>query len=174
MWIPKQSSMRCGVTRLGHPMDTILPMLNENFSGNAEELAKVSWSQRGNEKVIYTDNSLEFGKSCEDLLGINLPSTPHWSETHWVAEREQCAKSRKGHLRYCCNQVWTKNGGRIPWSAAAICETWEDTLWKAIRNTILMARLFRLVRLLNITLFMTDLSRLPQIGPTVLPGTFFG
>ena len=24
--------------------------------------------------------------------------------------REQCAELRKGHLRYCCNQVWTKKG----------------------------------------------------------------
>ena len=35
--------------------------------------------------------------------------------------REQCAELRKGHLRYCCNQVWTKNGGRIPWNVTVIC-----------------------------------------------------
>ena len=29
----------------------------------------------------------------------------------------------KGRLRYCCNQVWTMNCGRIPWNVAAICET---------------------------------------------------
>ena len=46
-------------------------------------------------KVIYTDNSLEFGKSSE------------------------------GHLQYCCNQVWTKNRGRIPWSGTAFCETFK-------------------------------------------------
>ena len=39
--------------------------------------------------------------------------------------REQCAEWRKGHMRYCCNQVWMKNGGRIPWSTAAICETFK-------------------------------------------------
>ena len=39
--------------------------------------------------------------------------------------REQCAESRKGHLRYCCNQVWTTNGGRILWNATPICETFK-------------------------------------------------
>ena len=51
---------------------------------------------------------------------------------------EQCVALRKGHLRYCCNQVWTMNGGRIPRSATAICEILRDfyLMWKAVRNTI--------------------------------------
>ena len=31
-------------------------------------------------KVIYTDNSLEFGKACEDLYWNHCTSTPHRSE----------------------------------------------------------------------------------------------
>ena len=38
-------------------------------------------------KVIYTDNSLEFGKSCEYLSWIHRTSTPHRSETNGIAER---------------------------------------------------------------------------------------
>ena len=38
-------------------------------------------------KVIYTDNSLEFGKSCEELSRIHCTSTPHRSETNRIAER---------------------------------------------------------------------------------------
>ena len=38
-------------------------------------------------KVIYTDNSLEFGKACEDLSSNHCTSTPHRSETNWIAER---------------------------------------------------------------------------------------
>ena len=38
-------------------------------------------------KVIYTDNSLEFGKYCEDLSWIHCTSTPHGSETNGIAER---------------------------------------------------------------------------------------
>ena len=38
-------------------------------------------------KVIYTDNSWEFGKSCEDLYWNHCTSTPHRSETNGIAER---------------------------------------------------------------------------------------
>ena len=41
----------------------------------------------GNPKVIYTDNSLEFGKACEDLSWNHCTSTPHRSETNGIAER---------------------------------------------------------------------------------------
>ena len=40
-----------------------------------------------NPKVIYTDNSLEFGKACEDLSWNRCTSTPHRSETNGIAER---------------------------------------------------------------------------------------
>ena len=38
-------------------------------------------------KVIYTDNSLEFGKSCEGPSWNHCTSTPHRSETNGIAER---------------------------------------------------------------------------------------
>ena len=38
-------------------------------------------------KVIYTDNSLEFGKACEDVSWNHCTSTPHRSETNGIAER---------------------------------------------------------------------------------------
>ena len=40
-----------------------------------------------NPKVIYTGNSLEFGKDCEDLSWNHCTSTPHRSETNGIAER---------------------------------------------------------------------------------------
>ena len=40
-----------------------------------------------NPKVIYTENSLEFGKACEDLSWNHCTSTPHRSETNGIAER---------------------------------------------------------------------------------------
>ena len=40
-----------------------------------------------NPKVIYTDNSLEFGKACEDLSWNHCTSTPHRPETNGIAER---------------------------------------------------------------------------------------
>ena len=38
-------------------------------------------------EVIYTDCSMEFGKSCEELTWNHSTSTPHRTETHRIAER---------------------------------------------------------------------------------------
>ena len=38
-------------------------------------------------KFIHTDNSLEFGKACEDLSWNHFTTTPHRSETNGIAER---------------------------------------------------------------------------------------
>ena len=38
-------------------------------------------------KVIYTDNSMEFGKACEYRSWNHCTSTPHRSETNGIAER---------------------------------------------------------------------------------------
>ena len=54
-------------------------------------------------KVIYTDNSLEFGKGCEDLSWNHCTSTPHRSETNGIAGAVR--RVRKAPLLYCCNQV---------------------------------------------------------------------
>ena len=41
----------------------------------------------GKPKVIFTANSLDFGKACEDLSWNHCTSTPHRSETNGIAER---------------------------------------------------------------------------------------
>ena len=38
-------------------------------------------------KVLYTDNSQEFGKSCEELSSNHRTSTPFRSDTNGIAER---------------------------------------------------------------------------------------
>ena len=52
-----------------------------------------------NPKVIYTDNSMEFGKACEDLSWNHCTSTPHRSETNGIAERA-VRRVKRRHL--CC------------------------------------------------------------------------
>ena len=68
--------------RLGHPRDPVISVKTKNFSGN-KRVCKSSWKP----KVINTDNSLEFGKACEDLSWNHCTSTPHRSETNGIAER---------------------------------------------------------------------------------------
>ena len=37
--------------------------------------------------IYYTDNSVDFGKSCKELFWNPCASTPHRSETNGIAER---------------------------------------------------------------------------------------
>ena len=66
----------------------------------------------------------------------------------------------KGLLQYCCNHVWMKNGGRIPWNAAVICETCKISclmgrhLVKGGSEYHLTAQLSRLEQWSNNTLFL--------------------
>ena len=62
------------------------PCKNKTFQETQRSLQKFLDSER-NPKVIYTDNSLEFGKACEDLSWNHCTSTPHRSETNGIAER---------------------------------------------------------------------------------------
>ena len=74
--------------------------------------------------VIYTDNSLEFGKSFGDLSRDHRTSTHHRSETNGIAERA-VRRKKKGRLLYCCNLAWTKNGWLILWKPVVICEMFK-------------------------------------------------
>ena len=69
-----------------------------------------------NPKVIYADNSLEFGKACEDLSSNHCTSTPHRSETNGIAEKE------KGRLR---EKVREKVGKRVRMSGRE-CRSEKD------------------------------------------------
>ena len=62
------------------------PCENKTSQETQRRLQKFLETER-KPKVIYTDNSLEFGKACEDLSWNHWTSTPHGSETHRIAER---------------------------------------------------------------------------------------
>ena len=61
------------------------PCKNKTSQETQRSLQKFLEPER-NPKVIYTDNSLEFGKACEDLSWNHCTSTPHRSETNGIAE----------------------------------------------------------------------------------------
>ena len=67
-------------------MDPAVSVQEANFTRNLEKLAKFLEPER-KAKVICTDNSLEFGKACEDPSWNHCMSTPHRSEINGVAER---------------------------------------------------------------------------------------
>ena len=69
------------------------PCKNKTSQETQRSLQKFLEPER-NPEVIYTDNSLEFGKACEDLSWNHCTSKPHRSETRrlMVLLRKQCAE----------------------------------------------------------------------------------
>ena len=108
-------------------------------------------------KVIYTDNSLEFGKACEDLPGI-IVRQHHTDRKQPRLLREQHVEWKKARLQYCCNQVWMKIGGQIPWNVILICGTFKISCLMGRRHTkdvlenLLKDESFHLVHWLSIIL----------------------
>ena len=75
-------------------------------------------------KVIYTDNSLEFGKACEDLSWNQCTSTPHRSETNGIGERA-VRRVKEGTSAVLLQSGLVNIGGQIPWNAIPVCETFK-------------------------------------------------
>ena len=103
-----------------------------------------------NPKVIYIDNSLEFGKACEDLSWNHCTSTPHRSETNGIAERA-VRRVKEGTFA-----VLLHSGLNESWSPT--CETSQIYYlmgrhpMKDVLGNHLKDRLFHLVHWLSITL----------------------
>ena len=79
-------------------------------------------------KVIYTDSSSEFGKSCQELSWYHRTSAPYRSQTNGIAERA-VRREKKEHELYYCIPDQMISGGQIPWNAIAICEM-SKTFWQ--------------------------------------------
>ena len=126
-----------------------------------------------NPKVIYTDNSLEFGKACEDLSWNHCTSTPHRSETNGIAERA-VRRVKEGASAVFC---W--------WADSMECYTYlrnvtdllsdgktpyERRFGQPFKGPIIPFG--SLVEYHPIT--AKDQSRIHQFGKKVLPGLFLG
>ena len=118
-----------------------------------------SWSRRGNRKSLILTVLWSLAKPVESHPEIIVRQ--HLTDRKQMGLlRERCAEVREGHMRYCFNQVWMKNGVRIPWNSTAICETYKTSCLMGRRHSArggseyhLQAWLFRLVRSSNITYF---------------------
>ena len=131
-------------------------------------------------KVIYTDNSLEFGKACEDLSWNHCTSTRHRSETNGIAERA-VRRVKEGTsavlLQSGLNENW--------WADSMECYTYlrnvtgllsdgktpyERRFGQPYKGPIIPFG--SLVEYHPIT--AKDQSRIHQFGKKVLPGLFLG
>ena len=134
----------------------------------------------GKPKGIYTDNSLEFDKVCEDFSWNHCTSTPHNSETNGIAKRA-VRRAKEGTSAVLLQSGLDENW----WADFVECYTClrniQDLLsdgktpYERRFEEPLKDRSFRLVHWLSITLFSaTDQSRIHQLGKKVLPGLFLG
>ena len=137
---------------------------NKNFSGNPEKLAQVPGTRTGFLKSFTLTIPWNSGRPVKISPGI-IARRHHTDQKHIRLLREQCAERKKVHLPYCCNQVWMKIGGQIPWNAIPICETFkisrliEKPHMRDVLGNHLKARLFRLIHWLSITIFLRRTSQ---------------
>ena len=97
------------------------PCKSKNFTRNPEKLAKVPGTRRGSHKSFTLTIPQNLANLVKKYPGITVRQY-HTDQKQMGLLRGQCIELRKAPLRYCCNQLWMKNSGRIPWSATAICE----------------------------------------------------
>ena len=76
-----------------------------------------SSSSRCKSQKLFADNTLEFGKTCEDLSWNHRTSTPHRCETNGIADRAIRRIKRRELLLCRCNLAWMKKW----WSASMEC-----------------------------------------------------
>ena len=89
--------------------------------------------------------------------------------------REQCASEKKGHLHYCCNQVWTTNGGHFHGMLLQSAKHsrslvwWEDILWEGGSEYHLKGPVLACGAMVEYhPISAKDPSRLHQFGPKSL------
>ena len=99
------------------------PCKTKSFQETIKNLMKFLEPSR-KPKVIYTDNSLEFGRSCEELSWNHSTSTAQ-IRNKWVCWKGSSQSKKRGRLRCNCSRVWMKIGGQIPWNALLVCETFK-------------------------------------------------
>ena len=131
-------------------------------------------------KVIYTDNSLEFGKACEDLSWNRCTSTPRRSETNEISERA-VRRVKEGTSAVLLHSGLDENW----WADSMECYTYlrnvQDLLsdgktpydrrfGKPFKGPIIPFG--SLVEYFPFT--AKDQSRIHQFGKKVLPGLFLG
>ena len=116
-------------------------------------------------KAIYTDNSLEFGKACEDFSWNHCTLKPHRSETNGIAERA-VRRVKEGTSAVLLQSGLDENW----WADSMECYTYlrnvQDLLsdgkrphMRDVLGNHLKDRSFRLFHWLIITLYLRKTSQ---------------
>ena len=131
-------------------------------------------------KVIYTDNSFEFGKACEDLSWNHCTSTPHRSETNGIAERA-VRRVKEGTsavlLQSGLNESWWADSMECYTYLRNVTDLLSDgkTPYERRFGQPFKGPIIPFGSLVEYHPFTAkDQSRIHQFGKKVLPGLFLG
>ena len=125
---------------------------------------KSFWSRIGSQKSFTLTIPWNLAKLVKIFPGI-IVRQQHTHQKQMELLRKQYAEWKKIRLRNCCNQVWMKNEGQIPWHAVSICETFKISCLigrlrtKDVSENLLKIQSFRLVHYLSITLSLRKTSQ---------------
>ena len=178
--VSKQSSIRSRGAGSSYSMGSRRIRAKNKTSQETQRSLQKFLEPERKQKVIYTDNSSEVGKACEDLSWNHCTSTPHRSETNGIAERA-VRRVKEGTsavlLQSGLNESW--------WADSMECYTYlrnvtdllsdgktpyERRFGKPFKGPIIPFG--SLVEYHPIT--AKDQSRIHQFGKKVLPGLFLG
>ena len=97
-----------------------------------------SWSRQGNQESFSLTIFQKFATPVKNYPGI-IVRQHHTDQNRMGLLREQCVEFRKGHLRYCCNPAWMKNGGLTPWNISVIFESRDlSDYWTGFTQSTLL------------------------------------
>ena len=131
-------------------------------------------------KDIYTDNSMDFSTSCEELSWNHCTSTPHRSDTNGIAERA-VRRVKEGTSAVLLQSALDKEW----WADSMECYCYlrniqdlisdEKTPYEWRFGMLSCGPVMPFGATVECHLFAAkDLSRLHQFGPKVLSGIFIG
>ena len=143
-----------------------------------EGACKSSWSRIGSLKSFTLTTLWNLAKLVKIFPGIIV--RPHHTDRKQMGLlREQYAEWKKVRLQYCCNQVWMKNGGQIPWNIIPICETFKiSCLMGRLHTKDVLENLWPIIPFGLLVEYYPisakDQPRIHQFRKKVLPGLFLG
>ena len=157
----------------------VCPCKNKTSQETPRSLQKFLEPER-KPKVICTDNSLEFGKACEDLSWNHCTSTPHRSETNGIAERA-VRRVKEGTsavlLQSGLNESWWADSMECYTNLRNVTDRLSDgkTPYERRFGQPFKGPVIPFGSLVEYHPFTaTDLSRIHQFGKKVLPELFLG
>ena len=163
---------------VGHPNGSSRIRAEQKLLRKHKGACKKSWSPKRKPKVMYIPWNL--AKPVKIFPGI-IVRRHHTDRKQMGLLKAQCAEWKKVRLQYCCNQVWMKNGGQIPWNALPICETFKISCLmgrlhtKDVLENLSKGPIIPFGYLVEYCLISAkDQFRIHQIGKKVLPWLFLG